>query len=114
MAWLRVGRESVFLDICSGIGPVVLQVATTTACAATGVEIGNDMHLAAQRLRRIFHTVSEENHVVDDEHSSSFLDKAILRKTDFNTKEGGDLIEKTSVIFFTTSANGFRTTYTIT
>jgi H3 lysine-79-specific histone-lysine N-methyltransferase len=47
-----INRESVFLDMGSGIGNVVLQVAGLTGCESFGIEImQNPANLAREQLK---------------------------------------------------------------
>eukprot|EP00053_Salpingoeca_punica_P011813 m.105273 g.105273 ORF g.105273 m.105273 type:complete len:370 (+) comp15790_c0_seq1:78-1187(+) len=51
---LRLSKDDVFLDLGSGIGNVVLQVAAEARCRATGIEIRPDLHTLAKKMGSAF------------------------------------------------------------
>jgi SAM-dependent methyltransferase len=57
---MRLVRNQTFLDIGSGIGQVVLQVAATVGCKAIGIEISALRHRAAKSLVEHFDAVLEK------------------------------------------------------
>ena len=49
-AWCHLGQRDLFVDVGSGMGQVVFQVATTVGCRAVGVEVLAARHSAALQL----------------------------------------------------------------
>jgi [histone H3]-lysine79 N-trimethyltransferase len=57
---MRLMKNQTFLDIGSGIGQVVLQVAATVGCKAIGIEISTLRHKAAKSLVEHFDAVLDK------------------------------------------------------
>ena len=79
-----MGKDNQFIDVGSGIGQVVIQVAATVGCAACGIEYLADRHAAAKQLLDAFVDILEAAQVEGRGH---FLESVNLIHGDLQAFE---------------------------
>jgi hypothetical protein len=89
----KIGSSDVFMDIGSGIGSVVLQVAAMTGCKAEGIELLEPRHRAALRLK--------EAHDKEQPTNTQF------HHGDFSQPEFKDSITRSTVLFINNARSTF-------
>ena len=97
-----VGKDDIFVDIGSGIGQVVIQVAATMGCKSWGYEVVEQRHSHAMVLKKTFLQVLRDGKVL----GVDYLDNLIqLHCAKFQEKR--EDIAAASVIFFNNFAHYF-------
>ena len=97
-----MGKDDVFVDIGSGIGQIVIQVAATMGCKSVGYEVVEQRHNHGLRLKDTFVQVLREGKVL----GADYLDGLIgLQCAKFQEKS--EEIATASVIFFNNFAHYF-------
>ncbi|CAM9127947.1 unnamed protein product [Chrysoparadoxa australica] len=101
----RINQATNFLDIGSGIGQVVMQVAALTGAKCTGIEVAPKRHDAACELLDQVIATAEQQTDMRVAELSKLRDRVDLIKADFTKQE--DVIKSADVIFFNNFAGWF-------
>ena len=97
-----VGKDDTFVDIGSGIGQIVIQVAATMGCKSWGYEVVEQRHNHAILLKRTFIDVLRDGKVLGVDYVDSLIELHCAKFQD-RSKE----ISAASVIFFNNFAHYF-------
>lgn len=91
----RIGKNDKFVDVGSGIGQVIIQIAATIGCSCVGYEYIEQRHNHAVLLKTTFINILREAGVTGVDYLDSLID---LQQADFRDYENS--IGNASVIFF--------------